>query len=116
MKETQQRSFFPQQKPLDRTIQFKSTHGLQQLTMSSFDEFTELTNFRKTMLESRRELDRDKRAKGPAPKKRPAARKAPAKKAAAKEPANGSRTAKKTVAKKTVAKKAAVKKAAAGSR
>ncbi|MFC7623266.1 type I DNA topoisomerase [Microlunatus sp. GCM10028923] len=54
------------------------------------------------------ELLAEKRAKGPAPKKR-AAKKAPAKKAAAKKTA-----AKKTAAKKAPAKKAAAKKTASG--
>ncbi len=86
------------------------TDGEVNATLRRDDEVETIT------AERAAELLADKRAKGPAPKKRPAARKAPAKKAAAKESANGSRTAKKTVAKKTVAKKTAVKKAAASTR
>ncbi|HSU36483.1 MAG TPA: topoisomerase C-terminal repeat-containing protein, partial [Propionibacteriaceae bacterium] len=86
------------------------TDGEVNATLRRDDEVETIT------AERAAELLAEKRAKGPAPKKRPTARKAPAKKAAAKESANGSRTAKKTVAKKTVAKETAVKKAAAGSR
>ena len=86
------------------------TDGEVNATLRRDDEVETIT------AERAAELLADKRAKGPAPKKRPAARKAPAKKAAVKEPANGSRTAKKAPAKKTVAKKAPAKKAAASSR
>jgi DNA topoisomerase-1 len=54
------------------------------------------------------EMLAEKRAKGPAPKKKAAAKKAPAKKAAA---ADGATPAKKAAAKKAPAKKAAAKKA-----
>ena len=59
------------------------------------------------------ELLAEKRAKGPAPKKRTAAKKAPAKKAPAKKAAAGTGTAKKAAAKKAPAKKAAAKKTVA---
>jgi DNA topoisomerase-1 len=80
------------------------TDGEVNATLRRDDEIETIT------AERAAELLAEKRAKGPAPKKRPAARKAPAKKAAANEPANGSRTAKRTVAKRTVAKKTVAKK------
>jgi DNA topoisomerase-1 len=68
------------------------TDGELNATLRRDDEIETITPERAA------ELLADKRAKGPAPKKRPAARKAPAKKAPAKRA-----TAKKTTAKKTVA-------------
>ncbi|MFI5934887.1 type I DNA topoisomerase [Actinoplanes sp. NPDC051494] len=59
-------------------------------------------------VEQASEMLAEKRAKGPAPKKKAAAKKAPAKKAAA----DGATTAKKTAAKKTTAKKTPAKKVA----
>ncbi|MBE1485578.1 type I DNA topoisomerase [Plantactinospora soyae] len=62
-------------------------------------------------LEEASEMLAEKRAKGPAPRKRAAAKKAPAKKATKAAGETGA-TAKKTAAKKTTAKKTAAKKAA----
>ena len=68
------------------------------------------TPSRRSRMERAVELLAEKRAKGPAPKKR-AAKKAPAKKAAAKKAASGADgvTTKKTAAKRTAAKKVAAK-------
>ena len=70
------------------------TDGEVNATLRRDDEIATITPERAA------ELLAEKRAKGPAPKKRAPARKAPAKKATA---------AKKTTAKKTAAKKAAAK-------
>ncbi len=80
------------------------TDGEFNATLRRGDEVETITKERAA------ELLAEKRAKGPAPKKR-AAKKAPAKKAAAKKTAAKKTAAKKTAAKKTAAKKTAAKKA-----
>ena len=86
------------------------TDGEVNATLRRDDEIETIT------AERAAELLAEKRAKGPAPKKRPA-KKAPAKKAAAKKAAKASKTAaKKTAAKKTAAKKTAAEGRAATAR
>ncbi|WP_231930266.1 type I DNA topoisomerase [Friedmanniella luteola] len=83
------------------------TDGEVNATLRRDDEIATIT------AERAAELLAEKRAKGPAPKKRTAAKKAPAKRAPAKKTAASGAPAKKAAAKKAPAKKAPAKKAAA---
>jgi len=52
-KETKGRGFKPKLATIERTIQMKSTHGLERLTGSALGEVNALNNFRKTLLADR---------------------------------------------------------------